>query len=270
MMKRIHEIIDFTNPADRAGRTVALIISVVIVLSILATVLETSGPLYDRWRTSFRDFEFFAIMIFSIEYIVRIWVCTADEKFRHPVFGRLKYALTPLVLIDLIVILPFFLSGLHTNLAFLRVFRFIRLLRLAKLGRYSTALQIFHRVVVRTKEQLTIVLSLLLVMVVVASSLVYSAESSAQPDAFGSIPSAMWWTFCTLTTIGYGDIYPITPMGKLLAACISILGIAMFALPTAILGAAFINEIAVDNSHHDIKVCPFCGKSLDESNSSMR
>lgn len=263
MKERIHQIIDFTNPNDRSARITALIISTCIVLSIITIALETLPPLCTSCSTLFRRLEIVFVSIFTLEYVIRIWACTADENYRHPVFGRLRYALTPLVLIDLIVIAPFYISGLDANLAFLRAFRLIRLLRLAKLGRYSTALQTFARVLMRVREQLTIVATVLLVLLIVASSLMYLAESTVQPDAFGSIPAAMWWTFATFTTIGYGDVYPVTPFGRILAGFVSLLGIATFALPTAILGAAFSREFSSQDRKEKLTRCPHCGKPLE-------
>jgi voltage-gated potassium channel len=261
VLNRIHEILDHSDSEDRITRSVAILISTVILLSTLAIILETEGSVYSRWMSLFQGFEAFSICLFTIEYFLRILSATADERYRHPFYGRLKYAVTPFALIDLAVILPFFISGSQIHLSFLRIFRLFRLLRLVKLARYSAAFHAFQKVLIRSKEQLAIAGLLLLVIAVTASSLMYVAESQAQPAQFGSIPSSMWWTFATMTTIGYGDVYPITPFGKFLGAITAILGIALFALPTAILGAAFLHETGAKPS--GTSTCPHCGKTIE-------
>jgi voltage-gated potassium channel len=160
------------------------------------------------------------------------------------------------MLVDLLAILPFYLPFLlPTDLIFLRAVRLMRLLRVLKLGRYSDAIQIFSQVVVRKKEQLVVAGFMVGILLIIASSLMYYFENEAQPDAFRSIPHAMWWAIITMTTVGYGDVYPITGMGRVLAAVIALLGIGMFAVPAGILSAGFV-EYGKERTH----VCPHCGR----------
>jgi voltage-gated potassium channel len=140
----------------------------------------------------------------------------------------------------------------------LRVLRLLRIVRVAKLGRYSESIQVLGRVFAAKKEQLLSTLFILLMLLVISSCLMYDAERQAQPDRFSSIPAAMWWAVTTLTTVGYGDVCPVTPGGKVIASVIAILGIGMFALPTAILGSGFLEEIAPKKPAK----CPHCGNEI--------
>ena len=156
----------------------------------------------------------------------------------------MQYARSPMAIIDLLAILPFYLPFfLALDLRFLRVLRLFRLFRLFKLARYSSALGMIYRATVKNKEILVSAFVILVMLLIISSSLMYHVEYEAQPGAFDSIPSTMWWSIATLTTVGYGDIYPITPLGKFLGAFIAILGIAMFAIPTGVLATGFMEEM---------------------------
>ena len=158
--------------------------------------------------------------------------------------------------------LPFYLPFLSVDLRVLRMFRLfriMRIMRIAKLARYSESLQMLLRVVKSRREHLISAVFILLILLVVAASLMYYAEHDAQPKVFSSIPAAMWWAAATLTTVGYGDAYPVTAIGKVMAAIIAMLGIGMFALPTGILGAAFLEDL---DSRKKNQRCPHCGKEI--------
>ena len=163
---------------------------------------------------------------------------------------------------DLIAILPFYLPMIMLiDLRFVRVLRLFRLLRVFKLGRYSESLRTLANVLKRKKEELFITIFVVMILLIIASSLMYFIENEAQPEIFSSIPSAMWWGVATLTTVGYGDAYPVTPVGKLLGAVIALLGIGMFALPTGILGSGFVEEM--QRKREKRKICPNCGKEIE-------
>ncbi len=259
--KRIYEIVEVAAPGDRVSRAFDISILAVILLNIVALVLETVRPLYDRAPSLFKNIEVVSIIVFTVEYLARIWSCTASAKYAAPLRGRLRFASKPMVLIDLLAILPFYLPFLGLDLRFMRAVRLFRFFRIAKLGRYSTALQTLGSVLHSRKEELFSTLLILLLLLLVASSLMYFAENTGQPESFSSIPAAMWWAVATLTTVGYGDVLPVTPLGKLLASFIAILGIGMFALPTGILGAAFVEEI--QKVKDGVRICPHCGKHLE-------
>jgi voltage-gated potassium channel len=166
-----------------------------------------------------------------------------------------------MALVDLLAILPFYLPKSGMDLRVLRALRLMRVFRVAKVWRYSAALHTLGRVFVTRREQLLATLFTAFLLVVVASTLMYYVEHEAQPDRFSSVPASMWWGIATITTIGYGDMYPVTPWGKVLASVMAVLGIALFALPTAILGTAFLEELQSRNKAAD-EVCPHCGKPI--------
>jgi voltage-gated potassium channel len=243
------------------GRTLDYLLVSLIGLNILALVAETVGSLRDSGARFFTTLEIVSVLVFTCEYVLRIWTCTASPKYGHAVRGRLRYAMTPLALIDLFAILPFYLPLLGIKWLFVRTILLFRLFRVAKLVRYSETLRMFGRVVIRKKEPLLTTLFVLLLLLLCASSLMYFIENEAQPDKFSSIPAAMWWGVATLTTVGYGDIYPVTDLGKVVASLISLLGIGVCALPTGILSAAFIEEL--DSRKRQPKNCPHCGRQLE-------
>ena len=148
------------------------------------------------------------------------------------------------------------------DMRFIRIVRMLRFFRLAKLFRYSSALRLLGRVILGKRGELTSIFFVLLTMLVISSSLMYFAEHDDQPDKFSSIPQTMWWGVITLTTVGYGDYYPVTAMGKMIAACIAVLGIGMFALPAGILGAGFVDEL--QSRHEHARHCPNCGHKLED------
>jgi voltage-gated potassium channel len=257
---------------DRLSRGVDVFLATLISVNVAAFVLETVAPLYASYEAWFRALERASLAVFTIEYVLRVWSSVEDSRYSDPVRGRLKFARTPLALIDLAVIAPFLIPGLGTDLRSARVLRLLRIFWFAKLGRYSSALQTFGRVARAKKAELSVVGILLVVLLVISSTLLYFAESPHQ-DEFGSIPAAMWWAITTLTTVGYGDILPVTALGRVLAAFVAVLGVGMFALPTGILGAAFVEEIQTrkelktEAQAGALQVCPHCGKVIDTSES---
>jgi voltage-gated potassium channel len=177
-----------------------------------------------------------------LEYAARLYAATASprEQHRHPVLGRLRFALTPMAIIDLVAILPlFFLVLFGLDLGSLRI---VRILRILKLMRYSPAMAMLGRVVYNERKGLVGVLLIFVVLLLLASTVGYYAERAAQPKAFGSIPEAMWWAMAALTTVGYGDVTPVTTLGRIVAGFVALLGIGAIALPTGIVASAFVEE----------------------------
>lgn len=241
---RIFEILEIASTGDLLSRTFDIFIMTLISLNVLAVILETVKSLSFHYRLLFHTFEVFSVSVFTIEYVLRLWTCTANNRFKSPVKGRVRFGMTPLALVDLMAILPFYLPMvIALDLRFIRAVRLFRLFRLFKMGRYSESLKTLGNVLKEKKEELLITVFVVFILLVVASSLMYFVENEAQPEVFSSIPAAMWWGVATLTTVGYGDICPITPIGKLLGATIAIMGIGMFALPAGILGSGFVEEM---------------------------
>ncbi len=215
-------------------------------LDISAFILETSQPINQNYHWLFRGIGIFSTIVFTIEYGLRLWLCTVERQFSHPVWGRLRYAFTPMAIIDFISTFPFYLLLVFHNLAFLKTLRLLRLARILKIGRHSKSVRSLVRVIISKQEELFITLSIIAFLLIIASSLMFFAEHDAQPEAFSSIPAAMWWGVITLTTVGYGDIYPVTVTGKLLGASLACFGIGVFILPAGIVASSFAAEVSRD------------------------
>ena len=226
------------EPGVRDTRISKLIDRVVVGLILASTfilILESVEEIQVRIGGFLRYLDWAIVALFSFEYATRVWSCTADPRYRGTFLGRLKFALTPMALIDLIAILPSFVAGGDA-------FRVLRLLRLIKLAKYSPALEMVIRVIRNVWNDLLATGFVTMVMIMMTSTLMYYAERGVQPEEFKSIPHTMWWSIVTLTTVGYGDMYPVTPWGKILGAAILVIGVCMVALPTGILGAGFVEE----------------------------
>jgi len=239
---RISSLLNPAKEGDKWSRLTDGILITLITLNIVAVILETVSAIYERYACVFRLFERISVYVFTIEYALRLWSCTCESRYRHPVAGRLRYVFSFSALIDLLAFLPFYLPFISFDLRFLRILRLFRFLRIFKLSRYLNATKLLSNVFQSKKEELVLCLVITLSLIIVASSLMYFAENQAQPESFSSIPATMWWCVTTLTTVGYGDVYPVTVIGKFLTACIAILGIGMFALPAGILASGFSDE----------------------------
>lgn len=259
---RVHQIVEAAKPGDRASFVFDVFILSLIALNVLAVILASVPEYAERWGRLFNSFEVASVAVFSLEYLLRLWSCVEDPRFSHPLGGRVRFAISPMALIDALAIAPFFLPMVGVDLRFVRTLRLFRLIRIAKVSRYTAALRHIQGALRSRRAELITSLGFMVALVVLASSLLYYAERDAQPEHFGSIPAAMWWAIITLTTVGYGDIYPITTLGKTLAAIIAILGVGMVALPTSILASGFAAELrgpSPDRASH----CPHCGRSFD-------
>ncbi len=266
LKRKIHALVETVSSEDIAVQKFDWFdfsIIGLIGLNVLAVILASVPALGHRFARSFHGFEVFSVLVFSLEYVLRIYACTENPAYARPIRGRLRYALTPLLIVDFLAILPFYVPLLMpVDLRILRALRLFRLFRLFKLGRYSKSLRAIGKVVSSRRGELVVTLALIFMLLVVASSLLYFVEREAQPDKFSSIPDAMWWGVVTLTTVGYGDVYPVTAWGKIFGSLISFLGIGLFALPAGILSAGFLEEMR--NRHKPRKKCPHCGGPLEE------
>jgi voltage-gated potassium channel len=261
LRQRIFEDLDVGGGYPRSSTGVIAECSIIalVALNVLAVILETEHRLYLRHRYLFHSFDTVSVALFSVEYVLRLWACTHDGRFRHPLTGRLKFAVTPLAVVDLVAVLPFYLPMLiQCDLRFLRVIRLMRLFRLFKTTRYVTAANIIGSVLKSKREELLISLYAMLILLILASSLMYEVEHRAQPEVFTSIPAAMWWGIVTLTSVGYGDMYPVTVVGKICAALIAVLSMGLFALPAGIFASGFAEAIR-RKPDRGRDVCPHCG-----------
>lgn len=242
------------------------VVMALIILNILAVIIESSFSSPNILR-GFRLFETFSVIVFTIEYLLRLWVSDLIRSEIKPWRARLKFTFSAMAMIDLLAILPFYLPFLFAiDLRILRILRLLRLTRILKINRYTKALSVVIKVIRNKKEQLLSSLFIALMLLVTSSVLMYSAESVAQPDVFYSVIHTMWWSVATLTTVGYGDIYPITSIGKLLASFIAILGIGIVAIPTGIIAAGFTEVIGQNGEDQEQPVksfCPYCGNNVE-------
>lgn len=240
--RRVYDILELSDPENRATKITSFFLLALIILNIITVILETVESINRVYRDVFQVFGDLSIIVFTIEYILRVWACDVDKRYSSPIMGKLKYALTPLMLIDLLVLLPFYLVYLVPDRRFLRSLRILWTFRLLKVGRYSKSLQTIIDVVKAQKDQLAMSFTAIIFFMVLSSTLVYFLEHNAQPKNFPDIPATMWWAVLTMTTIGE-NVYPVTPLGKVVGALIIILGVATFALPTSILTSGFVDEL---------------------------
>ncbi|MBN1938108.1 MAG: ion transporter [Candidatus Aminicenantes bacterium] len=266
MKSRVYAAIETdasTGKGSKRPHAFNVFIIALILLNIAAVMISSVASVEKRYSGLFRLFEIFSVVVFSIEYALRIWICTENPKYRHPLWGRLRFAVSPMAIIDLAAVFPFYVPMLiRADLRFLRVLRLFRLFRVLKLGRYSRSLRLVGDVVSSRRGELAVTVFLILILLILSSSLLYFAEVDVQPEKFSSIPASLWWGVVTLTTVGYGDVIPMTPVGKIISSIISFLGVGLFALPAGILGAGFLEEIRKNKSPKE-RTCPHCGKSLD-------
>lgn len=238
--RRVYELFEPT-PHDRAGRLLNIFILGLIIANVAAVVLESVPDIQARHGSFFSVFEAFSVFVFTVEYLIRVWVCVEEADIRRPVVGRLRYMMTPLAIVDLLAILPFLLQvffALDT-----RVLRVLRLFRVFKLSRHFSALEVLFKVIHNESRTLLAALFILMVLALLASAGMYAAERTVQPEAFGSIPKAMWWSIVTLTTVGYGDVVPVTSMGRFFSGVTVILGIGIAALPAGIIAGGLTHEL---------------------------
>lgn len=256
------------SPADgnRVRKAVIYFIAALILLNVIVVILETVNSLYLEYHTFFFLFDLFTVIVFTAEYLLRVWCCVKNPLYSSPVRGRIRFALSPFALVDLIALTPFYLPLIiPLEFRMLRLLRLLRLFRVLRLGRYSNAFETFVDVLRSKKEELVIAIVMVVIVLVLASSTLYTVEQDAQPDKFGSIPYAMWWAVVTLATVGYGDVYPITPLGRFLAALVALSAIGLFALPAGILASGFADSLdRKRNGNRDKTLaCPKCGAIID-------
>jgi voltage-gated potassium channel len=251
LRKQTYELLDAGRGEDWVSVSIDWALMVLIILNCVAVILESMPEIGPEWDAAFFRFEVFSVAVFSVEYLARLWssVDHDDPRFRTPVIGRLKYMLTPMAVIDLLAILPFFLAAFFTlDLRFLRA---LRLLRLFKLTRYSSSIKLVLDVLKEEVQPICAALFVLMMLIIVAASIAYLFEHQAQPEAFGSIPRAMWWAVVTMTTIGYGDVYPVTLAGKIAGAIIGVISVGMVALPAGLLASGFNDAVHLRRKNYE-------------------
>ena len=245
IQKRTSQLLSKGNVADKPSQYVDMILFILIVLNIAAVCLESVKHIGNEYKVAFNAFEFFSVVIFSIEYVLRVWSAPARNDLGNStnIIKRMKYIFSFTGLIDFLAIipsiLPYFFGGLD-----LRWLRVLRLLRLLKISNYSSALEDFFSAIKAYWRSFSAALYLMVIALFLSSALMYIAEHDSQPEKFSSIPETMWWGLITLTTVGYGDVSPVTPLGKIIGAFTAIMGVCTVALLTGIVASAFANQRA--------------------------
>lgn len=217
-----------------------------VVVSVVAVVLESVQSIHYIFNMEFIILDAVAVGIFTIEYCLRLYCCVENPGFAHAAWGRLKHAKSATAIIDLLAVLPFFLEAFLHHLFDLRFLRVFRLLRLLKLTRYTGATATLTRVIAREWPVLAASAFVMLLLVIMTASLGYLFEHEAQPDKFENIPQSIYWAVITLASVGYGDISPVTPMGRLMTIILALLGIGIFAIPAALLSSAFSDQLRIE------------------------
>jgi voltage-gated potassium channel len=214
-----------------------------ISVNCVFSILESVEDLAIVHGHIFHAFDHLSVAAFSVEYVLRVWTAVeiGQPRYRHPLWGRLRFVFTPMAIVDLVAIVPFYL-GFFVEVD-LRAMRVLRLLRVFKLTRYSQAMGIMIDVMRQEAKSISTMLFIFLVILIFVSSLMYMLEHPRQPEVFADIPSAMWWAVVTMTTLGYGDMVPQTALGRILGGCTALIGVGVIALPAGVLASGFSEQL---------------------------
>lgn len=265
--RRVHQVLTNPSPDDVAGRVISFGLLMLIAANVTASVLETDVELARAAPAFFRWFELISVVIFTVEYVLRVWSAPpTDPRLRDTVRGRLQVATSAMALVDLASIAPFYIELLlpgFVDLRFLRVLRLLRLFRLMRVHRLANAFATLVRIVKSKRMELGVTVALVLVAMLLSAGAMYMVEHNQPHTQFTSIPRAMWWSICTVTTIGYGDMVPTSALGQIVAGFVAFIGICTVALPVGILSSGFIEEINRRKSERaSPHACPQCGTDL--------
>lgn len=264
MLKRkVYNLLEKGEHGHKINRIFDYFITSLILLSVISILIESFDQLQIYQRNYLKIFNLFTIVIFTIEYLLRIYISDISHPSSNRFKSVLKFIFSWYGVIDLISILPFYLPILiKVDLRFLRILRFTRFFRLFKISRYNDAFSIIASVIKEKKSELALTAFIAFKVLILASFLMYFFEGNKQPEKFSNILESLWWAVATLTTVGYGDVYPVTGIGKLISGFIAIMGIGLVALPTGIISAGFINKLDERKHRNKFTKCPKCGEKI--------
>lgn len=266
LKKKVFAVIESSADGGAAGRLFDLSLLTLIVVNLILVIADTFD-IPQGLLSAFNAVEAFSVIVFTIEYILRVWTADLLYPGMPKAKARLKYVFTFMALIDLLAVLPFYIPFLiPVDLSILKTLRIVRLLRLFKVSRHTNTFAAIGEVFRKRIVQLLSSMLMIFLLMVITSVLMYNVEHAAQPEKFDNAFSSFWWAIATLTTIGYGDIYPITIAGQVLNGIFAFLGIGFVAIPTGIISAGFVEYFRQGaESEQDKKCfCPYCGHKLDE------
>lgn len=266
---RTFEIVQLSKDDDLASKIFDVALISLIIINIIMVIAETF-KIPVNVQTAIKYAETISVIIFTIEYLVRVWTSDLLYPDSHPVIARIRFIFSFMAIIDLLSILPFYIPMIiPVDLRVLRALRILRLFRLFKINRYTDALSTIGKVFRKKASELISSIFVVILLMIISSVIMYNVENQAQPELFDNAFSAMWWAVATLTTVGYGDIYPVTVLGKLLSAIIALLGIGLVAVPTGIITSGFMEVLEEKKDKHkecdcEKQYCPYCGHKLDQ------
>ena len=271
-MELTYDILHAVEPKSSLAGVVRPFTAGLIVLNVIAVMLESVQSIEASFGRELHLFDMVSVAIFSIEYLLRLWSSPVGRPEHPPLLARLRYAFSFFGMVDLLAVAPFYLHTLFvTDLRVVRGLRLLRLERLLLLGRYSKGLRMLGRAVSRTRSELYASFAVIAMMLLISSTVVYYLEHEAQPDKFANIPESLWWGVITLTSVGYGDVYPTTAVGRLFGGIIALLGLGLAALPSGLIASGFVAEFkeekeALEDPEGHVR-CPACGHAfkVDES-----
>jgi voltage-gated potassium channel len=263
MKQRIYNLVEKGAHGSKINLVFDYFILCLIILNVTAVALDTLTGINVALLQFLRIFEIFSIIIFTIEFLLRLYVSDITHPASNKFYSALKFIFSPFGLIDILAILPFYIPFIiKADLRFLRILRLIRFFRIFKISRYNSTLKLIWDVIKEKKAELQMTFFIALLMLLVSAFLMYHVENPVQPEKFTNVFSSLWWAVSTLTTVGYGDIAPVTTLGKIISSFVSILGIGIIALPTGIISAGFIQKIDKNKLETKKNICPHCGKEI--------
>ncbi|MDX2367230.1 MAG: ion transporter [Colwellia sp.] len=240
---KTYQLLESETSKNFTAKAINLFLIVLIISNVIAAIFESEANYHDVYHQEFALFEFISLSLFCVEYLLRVWCCIENPKVQNvsTLKARTNYIFTPMALIDLIAILPFIVALFFA--IDLRTLRLLRVLRLLKLTHYFKGFNIFINVITKELKSISAAMMVMVFLIVIAASLMHSVEGKIQPDVFGSIIQSFWWAVVTMTTVGYGDVVPITGTGKVISTFIMLIGVGLVALPAAMLAARFGEEL---------------------------
>ncbi len=249
-----YRLLESETNSSVTAKIITWLLIILIISNVAAEIISSEQGYYLSYERTFIAFELISLSIFCFEYLLRVWCCIEAQEYQDisKFKARVKYIFTPMALIDLIAVLPFVIAMFFA--IDLRALRLIRVLRLLKLTHYFKGFNIFMSVIKNESKSITAAMTMMVFLIVIAASLMHSIEGSVQPEAFGSIIKSFWWAVVTMTTVGYGDVVPITAIGKIISTFIMLIGVGLVALPAAMLAARFSEELRERKADLDLHI----------------
>ncbi|MBO7440063.1 MAG: ion transporter [Bacteroidales bacterium] len=286
--RSLYHLVDEKNESNKLSKGFNYFLMALIILSVGEMALETDDNIFLPYREYFNIFDFFTVMVFSVEYAIRIMTAHLDPENRGKTRWQSirSYVFSFAGLVDLISILPFYLTFTNIDLRVLRMIRLLRFFRVFKITRYNDSMKLVVDVIKDKSSEIGVIMGLIIIIMIISSFIMFYAEHEAQPEQFPNVLGCLWWAVVTMTTIGYGDVYPVTMVGKIVGSTMALLGIGLVAMPTGIISAGFLEKVnerkekkLAENKKSDGKTeedeqgaasdddkkhfCPYCGHRLD-------